>query len=335
MFAKTIIDSDMFLDMPSSTQNLYFHLNMRADDEGFVNAPKKVMRVIQANNNDLDILIAKKFVLTFHSGVLVIKHWKLHNTIRKDRFTKTLYTEEKKQLYEKENGSYTFTRYENAMKQVSNADIEQSEDMATNGLPDGNQMATNGGHSIGKVSLVESSINLDKGNIEEKNTKKKIQYENVSSSDYDPHANSLSKMITQGINHWNSKENLPACKYTVLTLPYNKRDEINNKFDVFRDGEILTAIDNLSKAYDSLDQTYRPKNFQNFIVTSLDNWFEERSEQQKTKQPEPRTPEERDYFSELRLKENNLDLWNDIMEQKLEDKRIRCEQSLNPQEVKF
>jgi hypothetical protein len=286
MFAKTIIDSDMFLDMPSTTQNLYFHLNMRADDEGFVNAPKKVMRVIQANTNDLDILVAKKFVLTFHSGVLVIKHWKLHNTIRKDRFTKTLYTEEKNLLFEKENGSYTFTRYENAMKQLSSDPVEYLDQETTNWQPDGNHETTNGEHRLGKVSLVESSINLEE-TYKEKNTKKKIV------TSYDPQANSLSKMITAGINHWNSKDNLPRCKYTILTLP--KVGDIKTKFDVFRDGEILQAIDNLSKAYDGLDQTYRPKNFQNFIVTSLDNWFEERKVEIKRSY---RTGEERRFWEE-------------------------------------
>lgn len=107
MFAKTIIDSDVFLDMPLSTQALYFHLSMRADDEGFINNPKKVMRMIGASNNELDLLIAKRYILTFESGVVVIKHWKIHNYIQKDRFKATLYKEERQQIIEKENKSYT------------------------------------------------------------------------------------------------------------------------------------------------------------------------------------------------------------------------------------
>ena len=107
MFAKTIIDSDAFLEMPLSTQALYFHLNMRADDEGFINNPKKIMRMIGASEDDFKILSAKKFVIPFESGVVVIKHWKLHNYIPKDRFKATVYTEERAMLEEKENGSYT------------------------------------------------------------------------------------------------------------------------------------------------------------------------------------------------------------------------------------
>lgn len=107
MFAKTIIDSDAFLDMPLSTQALYFHLSMRADDDGFVNNPKRIQRVIGASEDDLKLLIAKSFVLLFESGVIVIKHWRINNYIQKDRYKETVYTEEKDLLSVKENGSYT------------------------------------------------------------------------------------------------------------------------------------------------------------------------------------------------------------------------------------
>lgn len=98
MFAKTIIDSDAFLDMPLSTQALYFHLSMRADDEGFVGNPKKVLRMIGASDDDLKILIMKRYILTFDSGIVVIKHWKIHNYIQTDRFKETTYLEEKSTL---------------------------------------------------------------------------------------------------------------------------------------------------------------------------------------------------------------------------------------------
>lgn len=107
MFAKTIIDSDAFLDMPLSSQCLYFHLSMRADDEGFVNNPKKIQRMIGASEDDLKLLIAKSFLIVFETGVVVIKHWKLHNYIQKDRFKPTVYQEEKALLNEKDNGAYT------------------------------------------------------------------------------------------------------------------------------------------------------------------------------------------------------------------------------------
>lgn len=110
MFAKTIIDSDAFLDMPSSAQALYFHLSMRADDEGFINNPKKIQRMIGASADDMKILIAKNFVIPFDSGVVVIKHWKIHNYIRKDRLIETKYKEEKDLLTVKENGAYTLAQ---------------------------------------------------------------------------------------------------------------------------------------------------------------------------------------------------------------------------------
>lgn len=98
MFAKSIIDSDMFLDMPLSAQALYFHLSMRADDDGFINNPKRVQRMIGANDDDFKLLIAKQFIIPFDSGIVVIKHWRLHNYIQKDRYKPTIYTEEKAAL---------------------------------------------------------------------------------------------------------------------------------------------------------------------------------------------------------------------------------------------
>jgi hypothetical protein len=109
MFAKTIIDSDAFLDMSMSAQALYFHLAMRADDEGFVNNPKKIQRMTGASDDDLKILIAKKFIIPFESGIVVIKHWKIHNYIRGDRIQETKYHKEKHLLSLNENGSYTLT----------------------------------------------------------------------------------------------------------------------------------------------------------------------------------------------------------------------------------
>jgi len=109
MFAKTIIDSDAFLDMPLSAQALYFHLSMRADDEGFINNPKKIQRMAGASDDDLKLLIAKNFIIPFESGIVVIKHWRIHNYIRADRLVATKYQEERGQLEVKENGSYTLS----------------------------------------------------------------------------------------------------------------------------------------------------------------------------------------------------------------------------------
>ena len=139
MFSKQIIDSDAFLDMSASAQSLYFHLAMRADDDGFVNNPKKILRMIGAADDDLKILIEKRFVIIFESGVIVIKHWRMHNYIRADRYKETAYIDEKSQLSIKENGSYTLN----------------GNHLATTCLPDGNHLDTQvrlGKDSIGKDS---------------------------------------------------------------------------------------------------------------------------------------------------------------------------------------
>lgn len=107
MFSKQIIDSDAFLDMPLSSQSLYFHLSMRADDDGFLNNAKKIQRMLGCTDDDFKILLAKNFVIPFENGVCVIKHWRIHNYIQKDRYKKTIYVEEAKKLALKNNNVYT------------------------------------------------------------------------------------------------------------------------------------------------------------------------------------------------------------------------------------
>lgn len=109
MFAKTIIDSDAFIDMPVTARLLYYDLAMRADDDGFINSPKKIMRMIGASQDDLSILILRKFIIPFENGVVVIKHWRIHNYIRKDMYHETKYKEEKSQLGLDENNAYTLS----------------------------------------------------------------------------------------------------------------------------------------------------------------------------------------------------------------------------------
>ena len=106
MFAKTIIDSDVFIDMPTSSRLLYYDLAMRADDDGFVNSPKKIIRMTGASDDDLNVLASKKFIIPFESGVVVIKHWKIHNYIRKDTYNETAYKQEKSMLTTDENKTY-------------------------------------------------------------------------------------------------------------------------------------------------------------------------------------------------------------------------------------
>lgn len=147
MFTMKIVDSDAFLDIPISAQCLYFHLNMRADDDGFLNNPKKIQRMIGASEDDLKLLLAKRFVLGFEKGVIVIKHWRMHNLLRKDRYNPTQYIEEKDSLDIKEDGSYT-----------EKAPIEA---LATTWQPSGNQMATQ--DRIGEDRIGQDSIGEDRG----------------------------------------------------------------------------------------------------------------------------------------------------------------------------
>jgi hypothetical protein len=145
MFTKKITNSDAFIDMPLSTQALYFHLNMEADDDGFNSSPKKIQRMIGASDDDLKLLFAKNFVIPFESGVVVIKHWKLHNYIQSDRYKETVYLEEKSLLETKENKSYTL--------------------MDTKCIQNG---------YTGKVSIDKDSIEIDKDSIDNKKNRKRF-----------------------------------------------------------------------------------------------------------------------------------------------------------------
>lgn len=107
MFSIDIVGSDAFLDLPYSAQCLYFQLGMRADDDGFVGNPKTIQRIAGTKASDLELLVKKRFLLQFPSGVVVIKHWKINNQIQKDRYTPTVYTEEYQRLYIKDNKAYT------------------------------------------------------------------------------------------------------------------------------------------------------------------------------------------------------------------------------------
>ena len=107
MFSLQVVDTDAFMDMPLSAQALYFHLSMRADDDGFIDNARRIQKLLGAADDDLRILIAKGFILAFDSGVIVVKHWKISNYIQKDRYKPTQYQEEKSTLSFDLNGAYT------------------------------------------------------------------------------------------------------------------------------------------------------------------------------------------------------------------------------------
>lgn len=126
MFAKTIVLSDAFLDMPLSARCLYFTLGMLADDDGFINNPKSVMRQCGASEDDMKVLLAKSFLLSFESGVIVIKHWRINNYLRNDRYNETKYFEEKEQLSIEENGAYTFGIPSNGIPRLDKNSIDKN-----------------------------------------------------------------------------------------------------------------------------------------------------------------------------------------------------------------
>ena len=107
MFSLDIIDTDLFIEMPQSSRLLYYELCMRADDDGFVGSPKKIQKMVGCSDDDFKVLITKKFIIPFDTGIVVIRHWKIHNYIQKDRYKETIYLNEKKQLNQEENGMYT------------------------------------------------------------------------------------------------------------------------------------------------------------------------------------------------------------------------------------
>lgn len=188
-----IVDSDAFLDMPLSSQALYFHLNMRADDDGFVNNPKRIQRTIGASEDDMKLLIAKRFIICFENGVVVIKHWRMHNLLRKDRYTATQYVEQRETLELKKNGSYT-------EKGTEDTPLLDGNQTATEWQPNGNQVATQ--DSIGKVSEDQVSEGEKRKVIRHKYG----EYKNVLLSDAD-----LEKLQEEFPRDWQSRiENLSS-----------------------------------------------------------------------------------------------------------------------------
>lgn len=144
MFSNLVIGCDSFLEMPDSSQNLYFHLSMQADDDGFVGNWKSIMKMTGKKEDDLKLLIAKSFLLPFDSGVLVIKHWKVNNYIQKDRYKETIYKNEKELLSTDDNNVYN--------------------------------LDTNCIHSIDKNRLDKSSIEKNKVNVPVKNENKEKHF---------------------------------------------------------------------------------------------------------------------------------------------------------------
>lgn len=142
MFAKTITDSDAFLDLPPESQRLYFHLSMRADDDGFINNPKRIMRATGAADEALSELISRRFILSFPSGVIVIKHWRINNYLRNDRYKPTVYQREFALLSIRADGAYTEKdRKKPEEPTPDGSGIPPVDQRYTTGIPSGNQVS--------------------------------------------------------------------------------------------------------------------------------------------------------------------------------------------------
>ena len=150
MFSKKIVDTDLFIEMSPTAKLLYFYLNMSADDDGFVGNPKTIKLVSGATDDDLKILVAKQFIIPFESGVIVIKDWKIHNYIQKDRYSKTQYTDEKSQLVVEENGTYT-----RCIQNVSKLDTQDRLGKDRLGKDSINNMSDKSDHHIPYSEIIE------------------------------------------------------------------------------------------------------------------------------------------------------------------------------------
>ena len=211
MFSKVIIDSDNFIELPLTSQLLYFHLAMRADDEGFVDKPKSIMRMCSCKDDDIKILIAKSFIIPFESGIIVIRHWNLHNTLRKDRVKQTLYKAEKLLLNEDENGAYLLV--ENHLSATCQ--------------PNDNQVSAECPHRLDKIRL--DKIRLDK-----------ISTTSEKSDEQQPETKNKFLSVME---NWN---NLNVHKLTGIKN--NREKMLNARIKEHGIENVLSAIKNISKS---------------------------------------------------------------------------------------
>lgn len=220
MFTKKITDSDAFIEMSSAAQALYFHLNQSADDDGFNNQIQMAMFRSHASVDDLKVLMLKNFIIRFESGVIVIKHWRMHNTLRKDRYNPTNFQEELALLNIKDNGSYSLS-------------CDDGCQVVAERLPQ---------VSIGKVSIVEDRIDKDTGKKE-----KKL----ASAQTYFPNDEKLNSTF---LDFMNMRKSLKNGKMTerAVTMMINKL----NKYDVNTAVAMLenSILNNWKDVYDPKQQ---------------------------------------------------------------------------------
>ena len=218
MFAKTIIESDAFLDMPVTARLLYYDLAMRADDDGFVNSPKKIMRMISASEDDIKILILRKFIIPFDNGIVVIKHWRIHNYIRTDRYNETTYKSEKELLEIGENKAYQLKS-----EKDENTMVYQR---STNGIP----TVDTGKVRLGKVSIGKDSIYKDTGKPEKH---KYGEYNHVKLTDdeykrlCDEYTEATANLYIKKVDEYCEMKNKSYHNYNLAIRNFMRRDNVS------------------------------------------------------------------------------------------------------------
>jgi len=272
MFAKTIIDSDAFLDMPQSTQLLYFHLSMRADDDGFINKPKSIMREVGCKDDDLKILAVKKFIIPFDSGVVVIKHWKIHNYIAKDRYNQTKYKNELSMLNLDENNAYSLQC--NDLETVSTECIQPVYECET--------QVRLGKDSIGKVRLEKKeepeSVFFQESNQVQSNQESDFPFRDP------PPVQNPNRVNTDTTNRietartiWNATDGLPKYRFMAISIPPDNLHPILRMLGQYSDDEVQQAIRNYADIISRSDLNPFPKytNFAGFLAKGIELYCDE------------------------------------------------------------
>lgn len=272
MFAKTIIDSDAFLDMPISARLLYYDLAMRADDDGFVNSPKKIMRTVGATTDDLKILALRKFIITFDNGIIVIKHWRIHNYIRKDSYNETPYLEQKAHLVLDKNNAYTI--------KSDQADEPTTECQQT--VDDTSTQVRLGKDSIGDiyVEFPAKDSEIDEGKDNEFTTEHILD---VLCKEYQTRRNNKAESRKSVIELLKGKKTYKGLKYRVqlnhVQLYFAVRQYMldckNAEFEpskilllsTFLNGRVLDYVERTRHAYEEYMQREYGKNWQNVKFT--------------------------------------------------------------------
>ena len=249
MFTMKIVDSDAFLDMPATTQCLYFHLNMRADDDGFIGNPKRIMKITGASEDDLRLLIAKRFVLTFEDGVIVIKHWRMHNTLSRDRYTETSYIDEKRVLLLKENGSYSLA----SGNVIDDTKLIERSNRQTHNRRNKDATKTHAEKDIG----LDKDIDIDK----EKDNKLIVSKDTICQTDVRRIIEEWNKLQEVGINPIRDiKPSSKRCQLLKGRIREYGIDDVINAIENVRNSDFLRGENNRGWMI-TFDWFVKPNNF--------------------------------------------------------------------------